>query len=176
MQGVVLSSFYYGYLVTQVPGGALAERYGGKRIFLASVFFSSLFTCLGPVAARVSPILLCVVRAAQGLAEGPVFPTMYAMGAKWLPKQEKSFLMACLVTGLLPSVISRGSLAKMLCITGATAGTCFSLVMSGYLCSHASWDWAFYFFGIMGFVACILFAYFCYDSPENHPRISQVRQ
>ena len=99
MQGIVLSSFYYGYLVTQVPGGALAERYGGKRIFLVSLFLSALFTCLGPVAARVSPILLCVVRACQGLAEGPIFPTMYAMAANWLPKNEKSFLMSCLVTG-----------------------------------------------------------------------------
>ena len=69
---------------------------------LFAMFFSSLFTCLNPVSARVSPVLLCVVRAAQGLVEGPIFPTMYAMAAKWLPKREKTFLMGCIVTGKNP--------------------------------------------------------------------------
>ena len=32
-QGVILGSFYYGYAVSHVPGGILAERYGGKWIF-----------------------------------------------------------------------------------------------------------------------------------------------
>lgn len=31
VQGVILSSFFYGYIVTQIPGGYLAATYGGKR-------------------------------------------------------------------------------------------------------------------------------------------------
>lgn len=31
IQGVVLASFFYGYIVTQVPGGWLAGRYGGDK-------------------------------------------------------------------------------------------------------------------------------------------------
>jgi ACS family sodium-dependent inorganic phosphate cotransporter len=29
-QGLILSSFYFGYVVTHIPGGILSEKYGGK--------------------------------------------------------------------------------------------------------------------------------------------------
>lgn len=29
-QGVILGSFYWGYIITQIPGGLLAKRFGGK--------------------------------------------------------------------------------------------------------------------------------------------------
>ena len=57
---------------------------------------------------------------------------------------------------------------------GAMIGTCFSLVVSGLLCAHVSWDWAFYLMGIIGFAWSFGFAYFCFDSPETHPRISDA--
>ena len=31
-QGLILASFFYGYIVTQIPGGYLATKYGGKRL------------------------------------------------------------------------------------------------------------------------------------------------
>ena len=30
-QGIILSAFYYGYILTHIPGGLLAQRYGGKH-------------------------------------------------------------------------------------------------------------------------------------------------
>ncbi len=33
-QGIILGSFFYGYILTQIPGGWLATKFGGKRIFL----------------------------------------------------------------------------------------------------------------------------------------------
>ena len=50
-QGRVLSSFFIGYLLTQIAGGWLAERLGGKVVLGAGVLFWSLFTLLTPVAA-----------------------------------------------------------------------------------------------------------------------------
>ena len=37
-QGAILSSFFYGYIITQIPGGYLAHNYGGKTVFVAGVF------------------------------------------------------------------------------------------------------------------------------------------
>ena len=48
--GRVLSSFFVGYLLTQVAGGWLAERYGGKIVLGFGVVFWSLFTMLTPIA------------------------------------------------------------------------------------------------------------------------------
>src|SRR5262245_54389736 len=47
-QGVVLSAFFYGYLATQVLGGWLADRYGGKRVLGIAVVWWSIFTFLTP--------------------------------------------------------------------------------------------------------------------------------
>ena len=51
-QGWVLSSFFYGYIVTQIPGGYLSGRFGGKRVMLVGMLVYALVTLLTPVAAR----------------------------------------------------------------------------------------------------------------------------
>ena len=51
-QGWVLSAFFYGYLITQVPSGIIAGRYGGKRVVLVSLSLYSVTNMLIPVAAR----------------------------------------------------------------------------------------------------------------------------
>ena len=40
-QGVVLSSFFYGYIVSQLPGGYLAYTHGAKTVFFAGTFGKS---------------------------------------------------------------------------------------------------------------------------------------
>lgn len=36
-QGMVLGAFFYGYICTQLPGGWLARRYGGKLVYVSGV-------------------------------------------------------------------------------------------------------------------------------------------
>ena len=69
-KGMVLSSFFYGYLVTQVPMGWLAARYGGKWPLIVSVCTWSLFTVLTPPALSVSFMTLLAVRVSMGLGFG----------------------------------------------------------------------------------------------------------
>ena len=52
-QGLVLSSFFVGYLLLQVVGGRLADRFGGKFVLGAGVLLWSLFTILTPPAAFI---------------------------------------------------------------------------------------------------------------------------
>ena len=65
--GVVLSSFYYGYVFLQLPGGILALKFGGTRIFGYAIFLASLFTLFTPVATRFSVYGLIGVRVCEGL-------------------------------------------------------------------------------------------------------------
>ena len=69
LQGLVLGSFFWGYIVTQMPGGWLASRFGGKRVFGWFMFLSSVATLLSPVAARNSPYFLIVLRVIVGVGQ-----------------------------------------------------------------------------------------------------------
>ncbi|KAL5019688.1 hypothetical protein ScPMuIL_002580, partial [Solemya velum] len=68
-KGLVLGSFFYGYILTQLPGGYLANRQGGKYVFGGGVFVTALFTLLTPVCARWSVYILIAVRIIEGLFE-----------------------------------------------------------------------------------------------------------
>ena len=65
--GVVLGSFYYGYVALQIPGGWLALKVGGTRLFGLAVLIASILTLLTPVASRTSVVLLIIVRVGEGL-------------------------------------------------------------------------------------------------------------
>ena len=61
-QGTILGAFFWGYVCTQIPGGMLAERYGGKLIFGLGILVTSVFTILTPLAARGGFVLLIICR------------------------------------------------------------------------------------------------------------------
>ncbi len=93
-RGAVLSSFFVGYILLQIPGGSTAERIGGKWIFGGGVAAACVFTLLTPMAAEVSFRCLIAVRALTGLCEGVTFPCMHAMLSRWAPPAERTSLGA----------------------------------------------------------------------------------
>lgn len=50
LQGFILSSFFVGNILSQIPGGILVQKYGGKWIYLICIFSSALTIALIPVA------------------------------------------------------------------------------------------------------------------------------
>ncbi|GBP77575.1 Putative inorganic phosphate cotransporter [Eumeta japonica] len=72
-QGLILSGFYYGYAITQVPGGYLAERFGGKWTLGVGLLSTALFTFLTPVVTRAGgATALFILRLLQGMGEARV--------------------------------------------------------------------------------------------------------
>src|SRR5215469_10913814 len=65
--GLILSSFFWGYIGPQMLGGWLADRFGGKRVLSIGVLLWSLGTLLTPAAAEISFGALLVMRAVLGL-------------------------------------------------------------------------------------------------------------
>jgi MFS family permease len=49
------------------------------------------------------------------------------------------------------------------------------MTVSGILADDVSWESVFYFFGLLGVLWFIFWAFLCFDSPAKHPRISSVR-
>jgi len=67
--GLILGSFFYGYIITQLPGGWLGARFGGKYLFGLGVLCTSVLTIFTPLAARHSVGMLILVRILEGLGE-----------------------------------------------------------------------------------------------------------
>ena len=65
----MLSSFYYGYFITQIPGGYLAGYIGGKTLFGGGILLSALLTLITPFAARSQFHYFIIVRALIGFSE-----------------------------------------------------------------------------------------------------------
>ncbi|KAG8179636.1 hypothetical protein JTE90_007366 [Oedothorax gibbosus] len=154
-QATILGAFFYGYMVTQIPGGRLAERGGGKWLFGGGVLATSLLTLLTPAAAHWGGAsALVALRVLEGLGEGVTFPAMHAMLGAWLPEGERSRLAT-------------------LVYSGAQIGTVLALPLSGLLCdSPAGWPAVFYVFGALGCAWFVAWAALVHARPELHPRIS----
>lgn len=52
LQGALLSAFFYGFCSTQLLGGLLAERLGGRRVLGGGLLGMALAALATPVAAR----------------------------------------------------------------------------------------------------------------------------
>lgn len=70
--GVLLSAFYYSYVVAMIPMGWLAERYGANRVLAAGIAIWSVATFLTGFASGFWTILL--LRLMLGIGESAGFP------------------------------------------------------------------------------------------------------
>lgn len=68
-QGLILASFFWGYIFTQLPGGRLAEKYSGKWLFGLGILCTAILTMLTPIAARLGVGFLITLRILEGLGE-----------------------------------------------------------------------------------------------------------
>lgn len=69
LQAYILSSFFYGYVVTQIPFGIMAKKYGSLYFLGVGMLINSVFGLLVPIAAQCGWGWLIVVRFIQGLGE-----------------------------------------------------------------------------------------------------------
>ncbi|KAE8743199.1 hypothetical protein FOCC_FOCC011227 [Frankliniella occidentalis] len=149
--GLILGAFYIGYILTHVPGGMLAERFGGKHTLGFGVLTTTLSTCLTPWACQVGDVAgAVVVRIIMGLGEGVVFPAVFVMLAKWAPMQERN-VMGTIV------------------LAGNQLGTLLGNLLSGYLLHWFGWTTTFYVYGGLGLAWYFFWLILCYSEPSESP-------
>ncbi|KAK6110171.1 Major Facilitator Superfamily protein [Brugia pahangi] len=152
-QGAILGAFFYGYFLTQLPGGYLAHHYGGKFIYCTSVFGTAVFTLLSPPLAKLGKGSLITARFWEGLFEGISYPAMHTILGNWAPTMEKTRMSA-------------------ISYSGSYFGTVIAMPVSAIVGHHFGWPSIFYFFGISALLWCFLWVKMFYDLPENDPNIS----
>lgn len=116
--GLVLSSFWAGYAVTQVIGGRLADKIGGEKILLVALLGWSFCTGFTPAAASLGNTPLLLIRVLLGAFEGMAFPAIHSMIQKYVSKSGEStstavITAACYLGALLsnlaaPALIAQG--------------------------------------------------------------------
>ena len=151
--GLILGSFYAGYMVSMTLGGYLADKYGGKKVLGYGLLLWSFFTVITPAFAYSGLWLLILIRVLMGLGEGITFPSWHAIYARWIPFNERTRSIAITNSGI-------------------SVGTVFGYVVAAIIISRYSWEWVFYSFGILG-----IFWYFFWQRnvtsyPEDHKSIS----
>ncbi|XP_077287741.1 vesicular glutamate transporter [Arctopsyche grandis] len=154
VESAVDSSFFWGYLVTQIPGGFLASLYPANRIFGTAIACSSFLNLLVPGAKSLeSPVLLIIVRIMQGLVEGVTYPACHGIWRFWAPPMERSRLAT-------------------LAFCGSYAGVVLGMPLSGILTGWISWQAPFYFYGIAGLIWYLFWLWLSFEKPAKHPTIS----
>ncbi len=99
MQGIILGAYYWGFVITQIPAGYLAGRFGARFIFGGAIFISSLVTMFMPMAANVHWIVLSILQIIVGLAHGSIWPCLTVIMAHWAPTNERGKLMSFVNAG-----------------------------------------------------------------------------
>lgn len=156
-KGLVLGSFFYGYILTQIFGGWLATRFGGKWIYGFGVLVTAVLTLLTPLAARTNFYLLITLRILEGIGEGVTFPAMHNIISQWAPPLERTIM----------TTIS---------FSGQHAGTILALPLSGVLADSSflgGWPSVFYVFGAAGVLWFIFWGIIGANSPNQDKWISK---
>ncbi|XP_073514319.1 vesicular glutamate transporter 2 [Phyllobates terribilis] len=151
--GMIHGSFFWGYIVTQIPGGYIASRLAANRVFGAAIVLTSTLNMLIPSAARVHFGCVIFVRILQGLVEGVTYPACHGIWSKWAPPLERSRLATT-------------------SFCGSYAGAVIAMPLAGILVQYTGWSSVFYVYGSFGLVWYLFWILVSYESPAKHPTIT----
>ncbi|MFR7417055.1 MFS transporter [uncultured Megasphaera sp.] len=86
--GVILSAFFWGYTVMQIPSGWVADRFGPGKTILGSGLLWGLFQVL--TGFLHSSTAFMAIRALLGASEAPIYPASTKLQSIWLTKNERT--------------------------------------------------------------------------------------
>ncbi|WP_338471200.1 MFS transporter [Niallia sp. XMNu-256] len=114
--GLILSSFFLGYALMQLPGGLLADKFGAKKVLLTAVIVWSIFTGLTAVAWTLS--MMVIIRFLFGIGEGGFQPSASKIISSSFPVNERSKVMSIMLSsgGIMAMLVPIISAALLLTI------------------------------------------------------------
>ncbi len=155
--GYIFSAFGWAYLLMQIPGGWLLDKFGSKKVYSYSLFFWSLFTFMQgfvdifPIA--WAGISMFFMRFMLGFSEAPSFPANARIVAAWFPTKER---------GTASAIFNSAQYFSL---------AIFSPLL-GWLTFSWGWEHVFTVMGMIGFVLTALWVKLIHN-PTDHPRMSE---
>ncbi len=149
--GLVFSAFAYPYLLFQIIGGWVSDRFGARRTLIASGVIWAGATVLTGMAGGLAFLLFA--RLLLGFGEGATFPAATAAMSRWVPKERRGYAQ-----GVTHAAARIGT---------AVAPTAIVVVMTRY-----GWRDSFYACAVLSFLWVVLWALSFTEIPADHPRIT----
>ncbi|CAH2218376.1 jg14048 [Pararge aegeria aegeria] len=158
-QDIVTSSFFWGYMLLQIPGGQLAHRFGARYLLTGALLINAVMSFCVPWAAFYGGwILLAIFRMVQGLTQACLLPGVHTILGKWAPLEE------------------RGRLAGW-AYGGSVLGAVLGLTITGFIAtSPLGWPGIFRFYGIISAIIGSVMWIFGADTPAQHKSISATER
>lgn len=88
-QGIILASFFYGYILTQIMGGIVVRHVSAHIVYGIGIAATAVMTLFTPLVARNFAALV-TIRIVEGIFEGVTFPCLHSMLSKWAPPLERT--------------------------------------------------------------------------------------
>ncbi|XP_071908626.1 probable anion transporter 6, chloroplastic [Coffea arabica] len=137
--GLVQSSFFWGYALSQLPGGWLAKIFGGRKVLEVGVLAWSLATALVPFLAGYMPGLVAS-RILVGMGEGVSPSAATDLIARSIPLEERSRAVSFVFGGL-------------------SFGSVMGLLLAPPLIQSYGWESVFIIFGFLGIAWFLAFQF-----------------
>ena len=156
IRGQLISAYSWGNVPGNFLGGVLAQKYGPRQAILWSSVLAAVVSLVSPMIAHIHWIALALSRVVIGLTGGITFPACHTLVARWAPPDEKGRFVWTLQGGTFGSIFLFG-------------------IISG-IAENINWEAGWYIPAIVMFVWIIFWALLAYDSPEEHPRITDAEK
>ncbi len=150
-QGAILSAFFAGYALFQIPGGYLADRFGSRRTMSAGIAWWSAFTALTGSIASYPLMLFC--RFVFGIGEGCFPGASFKAVATYFPSTQKGTAIA--VMGTIN-----------------TLGPAIATLLGAGIIAAYGWRAVFIAMGLPGFLVALLIWRYYKDNPADHPHMT----
>lgn len=152
--GYASTAFFIGYMITMIPSGAIADKYGATKVLIVSLLLSGLFTLLTPIIG-ISIGSMIFIRALEGVAQGCIVPGAMSNLGRWIPKKESG--IAC---GLVQA--------------GCPLGSAINMYVAAALLPIIGWKKLFYIYAIFFPIWCIIWALVGKSNPSDHKKVNKA--
>jgi MFS family permease len=149
--GLLFSAFAYPYLLFQVFGGWVGDRFGPRRtLTICSMVWAGATVLTGLSTGLVS---MFIARLLLGLGEGATFPTATRAMSNWTAANRRGFAQG------ITHAFSR-------------IGNAVTPPIVTWLMVALSWRWSFVILGVVSFIWAVIWGWYFRDNPRDHAKIT----
>lgn len=153
--GTLLSAFFWGYVLTQIPGGWISHRLGPTRVVGVALIVAGIASCLTGTITDLRAMLVC--RVVLGIAEGVIWPSFAILFIRWFPGSERGRAVSMAQYALPISSVVMAPLA-------------------GWMIDVVHWPAMFILQGVPCIAMGLLFMWALSDDPAQDKRLGEAER